>query len=287
MMLFILIILSLISCVKKKNTSTVHNGLSQQVKDTIISGIDFVLVPKGKFHYGSRDSLIDLQYDYWIMKHEVTNLQYYTFITTSLSNKTAFIKDNKVYYQWKNMPIFPDSILYIKLLDKAIYWLNDSLHLNPQYSSHPVTQVNWFGCMAYCNHKGFQLPDRYEWEKAARGLSGWYFPWGNEIDSTYANYYGSNHPYKGGTTPVGFFDGTIKNGFKTHNNASIYGCYDMAGNAYEYTLEFLCAPVGGGGGYHFHTAAMCAPHFQNCFGLPLPLDIQRSDTADGFRAIFK
>lgn len=282
--------LLIVAYLLKNNLATRHEPIPVQNivrKDTTISEIDFVFVGQGPFHFGARDSIIQVDYDYWIMKYEVTNRQYYDFLMSTLGLGKGFIDNQKFYYRWNHSEFYPDTLIFIKILDSAIYVHNDKLVLNQNLENHPVTQINWFGCVAFCLHHNFSLPSRYEWEKAARGLTGWYFPWGNEIDSTYANYYGSNHPYKGRTTPVGYFDGSIRAGFQTNDNSSIYGAYDMLGNAYEYTAEFLCAPVGGGGGYHYHTPAMAAPHVQNCFGLPLPLDIQRCDTADGFRAVFK
>lgn len=101
--------------------------------------------------------------------------------------------------------------------------------------NRPVVGVTWFEAMSYCawlnEHlqlsgelpKGYvaRLPTEAEWEKAARGNDGRYWPWGNEWKEDCANTRGTNLLT---TSSVGIFI-TGKNQ---------YNILDMAGNTRDW-----------------------------------------------------
>jgi len=89
----------------------------------------------------------------------------------------------------------------------------------------PVTQISWNDANAYCKWAKRRLPTEAEWEKAARGLEGWIFPWGDEEPSnTLLNYnFVNDGPVRVGSYPAG---------------ASPYGVFDMAGNLWEWVADF-------------------------------------------------
>jgi formylglycine-generating enzyme required for sulfatase activity len=109
------------------------------------------------------------------------------------------------------------------------------------WQNHPMTMVSWFGAKAYCEYYGWRLPTAMEWEKAARGTDIRPFPWGFELARNNANFIFSRDPFEdmstfgSRTTPVGFYNGGIYDGYQTLDSASPYGIYDMAGNVWQWT----------------------------------------------------
>lgn len=132
---------------------------------------------------------------YWIDIYPVTNSQYKEFIDAT-GHRVPFLDEERAKgYNWEN-GTFPSG-----------------------RANHPVVLVSWDDMCAYAEWAGKRLPTEVEWEKAARGIDGRKYPWGNEEpDNTLCNF--SNH--EGGTTPVD----------KYEKGKSPYGCYDMAGNVW-------------------------------------------------------
>jgi formylglycine-generating enzyme required for sulfatase activity len=98
----------------------------------------------------------------------------------------------------------------------------------PEKGDHPVVNVSWKDAVAYCKWlsqatgKIYRLPTEAEWEKAARGIDGRIWPWGNKFDSSKANTKEANI---GRTSSVGQY---------SPQGDSPYSCADMVGNVWEW-----------------------------------------------------
>ncbi len=112
-------------------------------------------------------------------------------------------------------------------------WSPDGQLIEGLALNNPVVGINAQSAMAFCqwlSHKSgrnCRLPSADEWEKAARGVDGRLFPWGNFFDSgkafTRENLQASMT--YGRWAPPRQFPGDV----------SIYGVCDMAGNVREWT----------------------------------------------------
>lgn len=249
-----------------------------------------VYVPAGDYRRGIDAKLENIPYDYYIGKYEVTNQQFFHFLTEALSTGDIKWKDDQLVYHYVGDSLIPNGDYKVKILDDRIYKKDGELELNREFSNHPVISVTYFGALAFCQYYGFELPTEAEWEKAARGNNPYWYPWGNDIDGSFANFFGSGDPYEPKTTPIGFYDGHTHGGFETSDAVSAYGCYDMAGNAWEWVKdkfnEHSKYNIGKGGGFNIHTAAYLQVYNVNGFGVnneAPPIDI--CHLSDGFRVL--
>jgi len=133
------------------------------------------------------------------------------------------------------------NLLYRQCVNAGICSLpgKTNLYNDQSYNNYPVAGVTWEQAKTFCEWRGARLPTEAEWEKAARGIDGRLYPWGDEFDGSLANFCDtnctgttwSNHEIDDGypgIAPVGSYP----------DGASPYGVQDLAGNVYEWVSDW-------------------------------------------------
>jgi formylglycine-generating enzyme required for sulfatase activity len=171
-----------------------------------IDGMLMAYIPPGEFLMGSSSEdpyAFDFEKPqhtiyldgYWIDQTPVTNLMYDVCVKAGVCPEPVHNATDNIYYGY------------------------------PVNHHHPVIYVNWFDAVTYCEWAGRRLPTEAEWEKAARGVDGRLFPWGNNDPySELANF----NNIIGYTTIVGEYP----------DGASPYGVLDMVGNVREWVHDW-------------------------------------------------
>lgn len=123
-----------------------------------------VLIPKGFFIMGANGHGDDEAPEhkvyldaYFIDKYEVTAAEFAKFLNEVKTFK-KFYKNNKF----------------------GVLTFEKDFNPRKGLESYPINNVTWFGAAAFCKWKNKRLPTEAEWEKAARGTEGNFFPWGND-----------------------------------------------------------------------------------------------------------
>jgi eukaryotic-like serine/threonine-protein kinase len=181
-------------------------------------GMVMVYVPEGEFTMGSDGFFISGSIyinnipkhpvylnAYWIDQTEVTNGMYALCVSDGVCDTPRFVSSyTRDYY-------------FVTIVDSG-------------YPNYPVIWVSWNDASDYCQWAGARLPTEAEWEKAARGLDGRYYPWGNTAPAcTLLNYWGKDDGCVGDTSPVGSYP----------EGASPYGALDLAGNVWEWVADWF------------------------------------------------
>jgi formylglycine-generating enzyme required for sulfatase activity len=200
------VVLTVIVMTRRANPDNNANGRLTPSKTGPIIPDGMVLIPGGEFSLGSDRLKADQQEK---PAHKVTLAPFYIDTTeVTCEDYEKFVKATGHKAPAK--------------------WLKGSCAISDRRK--PVTGVDWYAASAFAKWANKRLPTEQEWEFAARGTTGWIYPWGNVWRSDAANADNA----ASGVVVVATFKGR-----------SPFQCYDMIGNAWEWTASKLVAYPGG------------------------------------------
>jgi len=163
-------------------------------------GREMVYIPAGMFHYGADHHQVCTG-AYYIDRYPVTIGEYERF-----AQETGY-----------RQPL-----------------LNHGLEASQLNQRAAVVAVSWDDAAAYARWAGKRLPTDMEWEKAARGVDGRIYPWGDTFDPQLCYCLDSPLPHPGAATYPGGH-GAVEVGLYSPQGDSPFGVADMAGNVGEWT----------------------------------------------------
>lgn len=156
-----------------------------------------------------------------LAKNLITNADYQAFVQATGHPVPGI---SKAEYQEQGFLVHDYSVV------EPYLWQNDRYPAGQ--GLHPVVLISYEDALAYINWRSqqdnlsYRLPTALEWEKAARGTDGRYFPWGNQWQNEATNW-AKNGPY--GTSAIASYP----------LSRGPYGHEDMAGNVFEYTSSLV------------------------------------------------
>lgn len=157
---------------------------------------------------------------FWIDRYLVTHAQYLAFVRAAGHRAPGIRKEE---YLAQGFLVHDYDAVVTRFL-----WRSGAPP--PALEEHPVVLVSAEDAEAYCRWRGIlegralRLPTEEEWEKAARGTDGRWFPWGMTWDARRLNSAAAGPSF---TTPVAAYP----------EGQSPYGMFDPAGNVFEWTAS--------------------------------------------------
>src|SRR5580765_7948183 len=167
-------------------------------------------IPAGDFFMGAADAEEDERpvhrvfiSEFFIGRFAVTNDDYARFVRAT-NHPPPAVRDLPMIGRGDREALFRE-------LAAPYVWDKDQPPAG--HAGHPVVLVGYDDALAYCRWlsdsigRAVRLPTEAEWEKAARGgADGLKYPWGNEIDSSRANYLTDPAAkHQRGTRPTGTY----------------------------------------------------------------------------------
>ncbi len=199
---------------------------TSSIKTNLKDGAEMILIPSGTFIMGINEekTINFIKKDFMVIQNE----QFYHIDYDKIYKRIVSLEHEvklSSYYIYKN----PVTVEQYRLFCKA------TKHPMPKapswgwHDTHPIVNVDWYEANKYANWAGMVLPSEAQWEKAARGIDGRVYPWGNDWNKNFLHC---------SIYSIGDVGCTSAVASKYLDGASPYGVLDMAGNVSEWCSDW-------------------------------------------------
>ncbi len=193
----------------------------------VIEQNGFCFVEAGVFLFGPRNEQRETS-AFWMAKQPVTVGEFHSFVAASGYVTTA--EKAGWGYTW-------DCSRSKWVKSAGVTWSNPWPDGPPPFADEPVVMVSYHDALAYAEWSNKRIPSELEWEKAARSVDGRKYPWGNS-------------PAKLTLCNVALQNARAVRCRELSETVSPYGCMDMIGNVWEWTMPYAeSSPVFKGGSW--------------------------------------
>ena len=209
------------------------SDLAQEPPPEQVVAKEMVLVPAGPFEMGSTEEEVEAAYQLAKQYSPEVNKVWYE---PEQPRHWVWVD---AFYMDKHKVTLEEYQIFMREREKPYQELPDWTSKYANIPKHPVVGVSWEDAVGYCRWAGKQLPTEAQWEKAARGTDGRWYPWGSEpADGKRANYCDTKCEFSWKDknqddgyrylSPVGAYE----------LGKSFYGIYDLAGNVWEWVQDW-------------------------------------------------
>ena len=225
-------------------------GLTEKVSDDV----QMVQVPDGPFTMGASEANIEAvaelcrkfdlpcKAEHFAKEGPARQVEVPTFridrFEVSLEQFAAFLNENG------NL-CGPEPCLHDAGKEGNVFEENGVWKVKPGFGNLAATDVSYHGAKLYCEKKGKSLPTEAQWEKAARGIDGQVFPWGDDwqvggnfCDQSCKHSWSVHHARRDASVTTindGFAGAAPVTAFEKFESPN--GIRNMAGNAWEWTSD--------------------------------------------------
>lgn len=198
----------------------------------------------------------------WLQSHQQESVAQISILKAKIPSGMALIPAGEAWIGSNDLDA-DDEVKPMRRIFLSSYYIDKHEVTNSEYrkfdparkypaeeANLPANNITYDEAAAYAKWAGKRLPRENEWEKAARGIDGRKYPWGNVWEKSFVAQKRPAKPLKSGMKQIfeeklsdlkvcSLGPSRLRTVGSVPAGLSPYGCYDMAGNAWEWVQGYF------------------------------------------------